>query len=333
MLLCIAFLVPQAFAFEVNQQFINNNRSYKALVPQGIVIHCTDSPGSTAQNNRDYFNRVYVGASAHYFVDWIGNPVQCIPNTEVAWHAGPYANYRYLSIEMCMPYSHNEHDFYIVYNKTVQLAASLCKQYGWTSNNVFSHKYISDTYHQTDHQDPYAYLAEYGKSMFTLSNDIDKALGATASAPVINQNTSQAPQSNNKQSYTSNAQIRGDWFYVRNSDGSIQQGHRIDNYDKIKVEDVSYSKQLVKVVYPVSSGSREAYIKNSSLIKYSSPYAWKNGSTKEVVYSDIGGTSIGSLDPWEKATILERKNGWTNVVYSTVKGQNTKSGWVRFKGL
>lgn len=167
--------VIAANAIPVDQQFINQNRSYRELAPQGLVIHDTCDEGGTAQNNRDYFNRVYVGSSAHYFIDWKGI-IQCVPESEQAWHAGPFANYRYLSIEMCNPSGYNLEQFNQVYKNTVSLAVDLCLKYNWNANNIFSHKYISNTYKQTDHEDPNAFLEKYGKSWDTLVNDITATL-------------------------------------------------------------------------------------------------------------------------------------------------------------
>lgn len=58
----------------------NNSKEY-------IVIHDVGVKGQTAKNNVDYFARVYVGASAHYFVDrtsiW-----QSVEDNDKAWHVG-----------------------------------------------------------------------------------------------------------------------------------------------------------------------------------------------------------------------------------------------------
>lgn len=166
-----------ANAIPVDKQLINQNRSYKELDPVGLVIHDTCDEGGTAQNNRDYFNRVYVGSSAHYFADWKGI-IQCVPESEQAWHAGPFANYRYLSIEMCNPSGYNQEQFNEVYKNTVSLAVDLCLKYNWNATNIFSHKFISNTYKQTDHEDPNAFLEKYGKSWDNLVNDITTTLSA-----------------------------------------------------------------------------------------------------------------------------------------------------------
>lgn len=133
-------------------------------------------------------------------------------------------------------------------------------------------------------------------------------------------------------SYPNNAQIRGDFLYARDSNGSILPDHRVDDGDFITVLDVGYTAQLVLVEYPTASGVLSGYITNvTSLIKYFNSGEWKNGSTTEFVY-DGNGIQIGSLSPYETATPLYKENGMTEVVYNTDKGINTKSGFVRYSG-
>ncbi|NRY59671.1 CHAP domain-containing protein [Clostridium beijerinckii] len=132
--------------------------------------------------------------------------------------------------------------------------------------------------------------------------------------------------------YPNNAQVSGDFLYVRDSSGSIIPGRRVDDGDKITVLDVSYSTQLALVEYPTPSGVRTGYVTNATnIIKYFNAGAWKNGSTSETVY-DSNGNVIGSLSPGETATPLYRKNGKLSVVYNTSKGANTKSGFVVYNG-
>ena len=55
----------------------------------GIVIHYTANPGSTAQNNRDYFNSLKdsheTKVSSHFVVGIQGEIIQCIPTSEIAY--------------------------------------------------------------------------------------------------------------------------------------------------------------------------------------------------------------------------------------------------------
>ncbi|MFY8242369.1 SH3 domain-containing protein, partial [Clostridium perfringens] len=101
---------------------------------------------------------------------------------------------------------------------------------------------------------------------------------------------------------------------------------------KITVLDVSYSRQLVLVQYPAGNVVRQGYVTNATnLIRYFNQSMWHNGSTPEEVLDENGG-HLGSLDPYESATPLYKKNGMTHVVYNTSKGPNTKSGYVKYEG-
>ena len=79
---------------------------------------------------------------------------------------------------------------------------------------------------------------------------------------------------------------------------------------------------------------KKAYITNApNCIEYLYANQWSNGSTIEIVYETSSCVnSIGSIDPYEKATPIYRENGILHVVYSTAKGINTKSGYVKYNG-
>lgn len=52
-----------------------------------IVIHYTGNDGDTDENNGNYFDDKYIGASAHYFVD-DDSATQSVPDNYVAHHCG-----------------------------------------------------------------------------------------------------------------------------------------------------------------------------------------------------------------------------------------------------
>lgn len=167
--------------YTVKEQLIVFNRSHKALHPQGFVIHSTDTPGAAASNEHDYFNSGDRQASAHYFTDWV-EIIRTIPEAEQAWHAGPTANSRFLSVEMCEPAT-NTAQFNEVWNRTVWLVADTCVRYGWnTKDNVFSHRGISALYHETDHTDPIGFLTRCGKTWEQLLAAIDAGIAELKSA-------------------------------------------------------------------------------------------------------------------------------------------------------
>lgn len=63
----------------------------------GIVIHYTANPGSTAQENRDYFEGLKdtheTSASSNFVVGLEGEIIQCVPTWEVAY--APTSGIRY----------------------------------------------------------------------------------------------------------------------------------------------------------------------------------------------------------------------------------------------
>lgn len=69
-----------------------------------LVIHYVGATGS-AKNNCIYFNSVYRGASAHYFVGHSGEVYQCVEDADISWHCGTdnpqINNSNSIGIEMC----------------------------------------------------------------------------------------------------------------------------------------------------------------------------------------------------------------------------------------
>jgi N-acetylmuramoyl-L-alanine amidase len=87
----------------IEQDFIPRGKparsGIKLVNPTSITIHWIGPyPGQTPEIVRNYWLSG-VEASAHYIIkdDRI---VQCIPTSEVAWHAGPKANYSSIGIEV-----------------------------------------------------------------------------------------------------------------------------------------------------------------------------------------------------------------------------------------
>ena len=105
-----------------------------------IVVHYTANPGSSAVNNRNYFNNpsanVY-GSSSHFIVGLNGEIIQCIPTDEVAYANYPM-NYSTISIEVCHPDATGKFNE-ATYNSLVRLIAWLCGEYYFDETNVIRH--------------------------------------------------------------------------------------------------------------------------------------------------------------------------------------------------
>lgn len=107
----------------------------------GIVIHYTANPGSTAQENRDYFNDLQythaTEASSNFIVGLDGEIIQCVPTWEVAY-ASNERNYDTVSIECCHPDESGEFTDE-TYRSLVQLTAWLCVKFDLTEEDVIRH--------------------------------------------------------------------------------------------------------------------------------------------------------------------------------------------------
>ena len=94
---------------EIREQLIRVNpysRPGTKIEPTKVIVHYVGNPGSTAQNNRDYFDNLakthatYV--SAHYVVGLQGEIIQCIPEDEISYGASEGNQYG-VNIETCHP--------------------------------------------------------------------------------------------------------------------------------------------------------------------------------------------------------------------------------------
>ena len=107
----------------------------------GIVIHYTANPGSTAQENRDYFNGLQysqeTSASSNFIVGLAGEIIQCVPTWEVAY-ASNDRNYDTVSIEVCHPDETGKFTNK-TYRSLVQLTAWLCVKFDLTEDDVIRH--------------------------------------------------------------------------------------------------------------------------------------------------------------------------------------------------
>lgn len=152
------------------KMILTRNRSKELLVPTGIVLHETATPGATAENEYKFFNSGDRNASAHGFVDWEGY-IQTIPYDEVAWHAGYTANHKYIGIEMC--HATNKADFEKVWNNTIEVFAELMRKYGFSVSAITTHDEVSKRWGETDHTDPTGYFKKFGRTFDDFKRDLN----------------------------------------------------------------------------------------------------------------------------------------------------------------
>ncbi len=107
----------------------------------GVVIHYTANPGSSAQENRDYFNGLKdsheTEASSNFIVGLEGEIIQCVPTWEVAY-ASNERNSDTVSVEVCHPDESGKFT-QESYSSLVQLTAWLCVKFNLTEDDVIRH--------------------------------------------------------------------------------------------------------------------------------------------------------------------------------------------------
>lgn len=108
---------------------------------EGIVIHYTANPGSTAQQNRDYFENLKdthsAKVSSNFIVGLDGEIIQCVPTSEMAY-ASNSRNQDTVSIECCHPDDTGEFTE-ATYESVVRLTAFLCSKFNLTEESVIRH--------------------------------------------------------------------------------------------------------------------------------------------------------------------------------------------------
>lgn len=129
----------------VDQEFLTPNeysRPQKTLGKvKNIVIHYVGNPGTSAKNNRDYFESLkdshITKASSHFIIGLEGEVIQCIPLDEYSY-ASNNRNGDTISIETCHL---DEAGTYTeaTYQSMVRLSAFLCDKYHLTEEDLIRH--------------------------------------------------------------------------------------------------------------------------------------------------------------------------------------------------
>ena len=96
-----------------------------------IVAHYVGNPGTTAAQNRSYFENLKdthaTSASSHYIIGMEGEIIQCVPLNEISY-ASNNRNKDTIAIECCHPDETGQFTT-ATYKSLVKLVAALCRTY------------------------------------------------------------------------------------------------------------------------------------------------------------------------------------------------------------
>lgn len=180
-----AAVTPQTAEPDIDVELLTvNNYSRPGLAlnhVNGIVVHYTANPGTTAMQNRDYFEGLKdshtTHASSHFIIGLDGEIVQCIPTSEEAY-ASNTRNSDTVSIECCHPDKSGQFND-ATYQSLIQLTAFLCGKFNLDPNtDVIRHYDITGKNcpkYYVEHQEAWDQfitdLADYIKKNGTEGNE------------------------------------------------------------------------------------------------------------------------------------------------------------------
>lgn len=162
-----------------------------------IVVHYTANPGTTAQQNHDFFEGLkdshVTSVSSHFVVGLDGEIIQCVPTVERAY-ASNQRNFDTVSIECChLDETGKFNDG--TYNSLVQLCAWLCCKFNLQATDVIRHydvtgkacpKYFVDHQEEWDKfiEDVDDYIKEHAVEKSKEEYDAYYGIGQEAVTPI-----------------------------------------------------------------------------------------------------------------------------------------------------
>lgn len=146
----------------------------------GIVVHYVGNPGTTAAQNRSYFNGLAKSgatwASSHFLIGLEGEVIQNVPLDEIAYCSNE-RNVDTVSIECCHP-SEDGKFTDATYSSLIDLLRDLCREYSLDpKTDIIRH------YDVTGKLCP-LYFVEHEDEWFELLDKVDAALKLSETATV-----------------------------------------------------------------------------------------------------------------------------------------------------
>lgn len=126
---------------KLDVQLLTPNPYSRLEKVNGIVVHYTANPGTSARQNRDYFNGLAetkkTKASSHFVIGLEGEIVQCIPCNEISY-ASNNRNSDTISIECCIEDETGKFND-STYQSLIELTTWLMGRYDLSADDVIRH--------------------------------------------------------------------------------------------------------------------------------------------------------------------------------------------------
>ena len=137
-----------------------------------IVVHYVGNPDTTAQNNRDYFNKASTTVSSHFIIGLEGEIIQCVPLDEKS-AATNHRNKDTISIEVCHPDASGKYSD-ATYTSLIKLISFLCEEFSLDETDVIRHYDVTGKIcpkYYVEHPDAWEELKEDIKE--SLNEEVD----------------------------------------------------------------------------------------------------------------------------------------------------------------
>ena len=153
---------------DIQNAYININPysrpGIKRQATKKLVIHWVGNAGSSAMANRNYFDSLKdkkIYASSQFIIGLNGEIIACMPEDEVAYHAGNYnMNLNSIGIENCHPDWGGKFNNQ-TYNSLIELLVYLCQKYNLNQNDIIRHYDVTGKVcpkYYVEHQDAFEQL-------------------------------------------------------------------------------------------------------------------------------------------------------------------------------
>lgn len=256
---------------DIQNAYININPysrpGIKRQATKKLVIHWVGNANSSAMGNRNYFNRMNGAyASSQFIIGLNGEIIACMPEDEVAYHAGNYnMNLNSIGIENCHPDWGGKFNNQ-TYTSLIKLLAHLCKKYGLNQNDIIRHYDVSGKVcpkYYVEHQDAFEQLKADVASK--LGNNYTPQL--VQSTPTDNNNYDTYKVTYNGTNVRAGASLSSTVLYQRNS-GDIIYVVGSDN-GFYRLSDGAYIRMgyAYKVSTGVQTGSNYRVLYNGTNIR------------------------------------------------------------------
>lgn len=283
-----------------------------------ILIHYVGNPGSSAIANRNYFESLKnkkIYASSQFIVGLQGEKIQCMPEDEVAYHAGNLTmNYNSIGIEVCHPDSSGKFNE-VTIQSLGELVRYLVQKYNVSSNNIIRH------YDVTGKQCPKYY--------------VDNNRWQELKAKLLNNTSISIPEPEQKISSEVIYQNGSTIEPIYADSNLTNRIGTLSKYEQCTCIGKANNRYIVRYIVTGTSNYKVGFAKYSGKVKNISENIkiYSNGSTPENVYCDLNLTKkIGSLNRYEKCDCIGIFNGRYIVRYKVDGTNNYKVGFVKYSG-